>query len=418
MIRHEEAIPATGPEGFVPDREHELLSSYRLDDASSPKLSVALINYYGPSYGTGSGIILKRHFDRLKSAGHTVTVITPEYQKYDAPLIDTADAYFEIPNRRWFWPPFRQSIGVLYAIRVRLIARYVMANVSFDNVTHILSTPMGMYSEVARRVSKRLRIPLVIIHHDQEEIWSASPSSVARSVHRTRLALIDARIVLSVTEELPKTYGCAPEKIRLLRPIPGATVCRKIAANPPSADVVYAGSIFQFHFDFLVRICAILSEFGAILYIICDNDNPIVKSLQIEARNVKIVPLFKTNDEAIEFVSQKRASFLVLYSEKIEIQPWSRTSFPSKFVDFCRSFVPILIFSPEDTAIFKWCQDRAWPTFSSKYDEASLRKILSAIADPVQWNVLAAKTAELASGEFCPDVIQKELVDALYDAMN
>ena len=383
------------------------------------RLHVALINYCGPGYGTGSPIILQRHLCHLREAGHRVTLCLPE-GRHDLNFDDAAaDRVIEIPMRRFCWPPFRAGIKLLYNIRIYLVAKFLIKRIKDSNITHVITIPYDIYSDIAIKVGKKLNIPLLVIQHDQEELWFKIDQDRNRSVARTKRALREADIILPVTFDLALAYQPCGEKISVLRPIPGSTKIH-IDRNrfPKLFDFVYAGSIFDFHIPFLMDLSQRIANDGGYLHIIADLSNETAQTVQRNAPNVKIVPKFNTNDEAVQFVADIAATFLVIYESSQTEQAWSRTSFPSKLLDFCRSGVPIAIFAPQDSAVGAWCSEAHWPTFSSKYTSEEISRVVSMVSDHAQWMEFANKSAVLAEGEFNFQFIHKKFVKSLVDAQS
>ena len=383
------------------------------------RLHVALINYCGPGYGTGSPIILQRHLRHLREAGHRVTLCLPE-GRHDPNFDDAAaDRLIEIPMRRLGWPPFRAGIKLLYNIRIYLAAKFLVRRISSSNITHIITTPYDIYSDIAIKVSEILNVPLLVIQHDQEELWSKTDRECNRSVARTKRALRESDIILPVTIDLALAYGPCEEKIRVLRPIPGSTKIHiDYNRSPKLFDFVYAGSIFNFHISFLIKLCQEISRYGGSLHIIADPNNEAAQAVKRNCSNVKIVQKFNTNDEAVQFVADIAATFLVIYESTQTEQAWSRTSFPSKLLDFCRSGVPIVIFAPQESAIGAWCEDKSWPTFSAEYNSEEISKMISLVSDHDKWMKLSYKSIALAEGEFNFNIIHQEFVKALVDTQS
>ena len=383
-------------------------------DNNHNQLHVGLINYCGPGYGTGTPIILQRHLNHLRNKGHQVTLCAPPSGCRPSTGDNTVDWLIEIPHRRIWWPPFRSGIKFLYEIRISLIANYIVKKLQSSCLTHIITTPYSIYPDVAIKVGRKLCIPLLVLHHDQEEIWSKSEVERKISIDRTKKLYDNADVIMPVTEKLSSVYGYNAEKLKIILPIPGSLEIKNSEGRLSStSDFVYAGSIFPYHISFLKNFIAVLFANNSDFYIIGDRNDLSIKILLETAPNVHVIPFFKSNDEAVQFVANRAATFLVVYEGSQDNQAWSRTSFPSKFLDFCRARVPIAIFAPENSAIASWCQDRKWPTFTSNFEEAEIRRIVELVSIPARWNEFADQSAMLSNGEFCHRAIQNEFEEAL-----
>jgi glycosyltransferase involved in cell wall biosynthesis len=325
-----------------------------------------------------------------------------------------ADAYFEIPPRRLFWPPYRVGVRFLYVIRIYLLTEFLIKKLSKAKVTHILTIPWGIYSDVALNVSKKMAIPLIVILHDQEELFLSNTDMKKLSIIRTKRILRSAKIIMPVTQELAEQYVGGIGSIRVLKPIPGfGRLSSGLKTPKNTSDLVYAGSLFPHHLPLLLKLCSAILPKGGVLYIIAELDHEVVKEIKMHAKNVVVIPPFQHNDDAVRFVAEKSASFLVIYASSLEDQPWSATSYPSKFLDFCRAGVPILIFAPERAAISRWCKDNNWPTFTTNFEPAEVVRMIKLVSCPDNWRSFSRRSIALAKNEFNANRIHREFVKAL-----
>ena len=93
--------------------------------------------------------------------------------------------------------------------------------------------------------------------------------------------------------------------------------------------------------------------------------------------------------------------------------PWTRTSFPSKLIEYCHLGLPIVIVAADDTAVVRWARDRGFPDVFAPDDASGLAGYVARLRDPVFRRERAALAHSFARGEFDPVAIQRQLTESL-----
>ena len=70
---------------------------------------------------------------------------------------------------------------------------------------------------------------------------------------------------------------------------------------------------------------------------------------------------FATNHEALAHLAADAAAVLVSYADAVADMPWSATSFPSKFVEYCHLGLPVAVVAPAGAAISRWAHRVRFP---------------------------------------------------------
>lgn len=105
---------------------------------------------------------------------------------------------------------------------------------------------------------------------------------------------------------------------------------------------------------------------------------------------------------------------LVTMSFKASDQRRSRTSFPSKLVEYCHTGLPILIWGPESCSAVRWAQQEDAAEVVSDADPQKLAKVLHRLRNnPERLTQIALRAQEAAKKEFNPKCIQQKFEAAL-----
>jgi hypothetical protein len=172
--------------------------------------------------------------------------------------------------------------------------------------------------------------------------------------------------------------------------------------NHAPLTVAFAGSLHIYHIEPLRALATALAHVQGQLLLVAQRDNPHLTKILLGLDNIEVQAPFRTNPEVLEFLAQRATALIVPYSFDLVLAPNVVTSFPSKLVEFVHLGLPILIFSPPQTALGLWARERKWSLFWSEPNEANLVAMLKHLQNPAQWEKLAAET-RVAQAEFDPD---------------
>lgn len=373
-----------------------------------------LINYLAPGQGTGSGIILSRHLSELSNKGWDVTICAPDADAAAREHQSSNWQAISIPSRLWWWPPYRAHSDLLEAIRAELLASMIkseLAKLGLPPASHVLTIPWGHYARAAARYAEKAKAKLVAIFHDQEEYWAKTDHAAAMARARTLAIFNQAEAVFAVSHELLAPYELKAPKGQVLRPIPGTQLYfpHNCSAFSPKPVIGHAGSIHEFQLENFTHLAEGLAKVGGKLLLVCEASNATHSALAAKFQNIVRVDRFEANEDAISYLSQNCSALLISYSFDLKKQGWAASSFPSKFLEYVRTGLPVLIMGPTNSAIGSWAQQNEWHLFQSDLDPNSLASKLAVLTAESTWMAEARRTEELAKTEFSASRIQAQL---------
>ena len=276
----------------------------------------------------------------------------------------------------------------------------------------ILTVLWDIYPLLAMRLSKRWKVPLSVIIHDQEELWATSEAEHHLLKQRSLTILNQSERIWPVSRELGDNYNLKEkQKIKVLFPIPEKSSQSFVEWKnhfKTHPVVAHAGSLHPFQFPNLQSLASALQKINGTLLLITPDDNLVLAKLRELYPNVKHQKPFAQNRDVIKFLSDNASCILVSYSFEISEQIWAGTSFPSKLVEYSHLGLPILILAPPSTAISNWAKSRQWLSYISQLDEAELLNVLKQLTIPETWLEMAKQTRKVALSEFHPDLIQAQ----------
>jgi hypothetical protein len=221
--------------------------------------------------------------------------------------------------------------------------------------------------------------------------------------------------VLAVSEELLNAYGARCGKETVLYPIPGDEIhfLEGQIKPPKRIKVFFAGSLHPWQSTNFLALASRLSLRGGQFVLMTDAGNEVYRKLSECFPETERIEPPEENEMVVRTIAKTASVCLVSYSMCPAEQPWGASSFPSKFVDFSRAGVPILILAPEDSAIGKWCRRSGFGLFAPDIGPRCLDSMIDKILDRDEWLAAASCVRYLATHEFSALAIQKTFEGAL-----
>ena len=334
--------------------------------------------------GAGSAIIVLRHLRRLADREWKISVVADWGQSQNACSRENWPV-FHLSHRKPWWPPYRSGNALLRLIRLWLWAgecHLFFKRVRPDAVFTYLSAFSDILSQVALAYSRRYKVPLTVIIHDDV---ASFPGNTAVTRRRYEWILSNAHQNWFASPQLADVYN-VPESKRTVLP----TICEgwDRAANwkPEFTKrplIVYAGNVWEAQLPVLGRVAAEADSAGARLMLMVKS-NPAVDALCREYPVERKEP-FKSNEEALEFLCDSAAAVLVSYADTTADMPWVKTSFPSKLVEYTHLGLPILIMAPPDSAVAVWAADKKYSDSFVPGDTDSLRAFVEGLRSKSTW---------------------------------
>lgn len=382
--------------------------------------------YFGhvPAEGAGSAIIVYRHLRRFAEAGWDVRVVADWGQPHDWCKKHNWPVT-ELSHRKKLWPPFNPDRPLSRAFRAWLWAGEAHAwlgDTKPDAVFTYLSAFSDMLSIAAVGFARRYKLPLATIIHDDARDFVKSAEEGARAHARRQWIVENSTKAWFASPGLAACFRLPEKIIGVLPPIPeGATISSDLLATRYSLPatstaplLIYAGNYWPPQIPVLAELAAAIRAGGGQLQAVLKENPEHVATLR--AGGVDWRAPFVKNTEALDYFSAHATAMVVSYARTSDDMPWTRTSFPSKLIEYCHLGLPLVVIAPEDTAIVQWARARNFPDVFSATDTAGIARYTQQLRDPAFRRERAALSLSFARGEFNPALIQQQLVESLTPA--
>lgn len=368
------------------------------------------LNYFGhlPMEGAGSAIIVLRHLRRLKAAGWRIQVVGDWGQDESLSRQEGWTVRY-LPHRRTWWPPYRPTNDFSARLQHWLWAgeaKGLFEGPPPDAVMTYLSAFSDTLSQVAAVYSKRYRVPLTTLIHDDCRAFMSDAQKAAARWRRYRWVMESASQNWFVSPELAEAYGFRESGDgNVLMPL-----CEgwksKVPDAPPVGPplLVYAGNARDPQVPVLERMSRQLQTLGCRLLVLADKTAALATAL--ERSSLEWMAPFPTNREALAWLQQNATALLVAYADRIEDQPWVKSSFPSKFAEVVHLGIPVLLAAPDDSAVASWARKQGWEDLIRPDDEQGLTHFVNGLADPEVWRLKGERALQIAGEHFDAEQIQ------------
>ncbi len=368
-----------------------------------------------PAHGTGSPVTLLRHLRRFAAEGWSVELVpnwgdpTTEAERHGWPV-------HRLPHRRFWWPPYRPDHEFSRQLTTALWARELdrLVQPRPDAVLTYLAWHSDLFAEIAARYGRRTGVPVSCLIHDDAVGFEASPAAhrrlrgrqhrILRANHRNWF--ISAAQAAEMTPAGAHAEVLAPIPEGFSGPAPGWR--ESFAARPL---VYFAGYLWPEQGRLLQQLAPVLAGAGARL-VVLGRRTPEVEAL-VAADLADHVPAFAENSAALAHLTTHAAGLLVSYAATVAELPWSRTSMPSKLVEYAYLGLPLALVAPPETAIADWARRHALPACFTPADHAGLAAWAANLRHPAAWTDQLQAWRRLATGEWSPTAIHARLTGGL-----
>lgn len=338
-----------------------------------------------PGNGLMSSPVLQRSLDALDREfdTHFATFCT-----LDSPR----RGYFQLKFRDWWWPPGR--FGLHNFLRARdLVHSLRLAKKDRVIAIHPFS------QELALEIKKQSGAPYIVIVHDLHQGRLADPS--------VQQGLCEASSVLCASPALVEAIKPFAPQASLLFPSPGLPL--EVEAKYSNGPIGIAGHFCSWSLALVSSLGLPIRGIGQPLSM---PDRP---DFEKGAKEISFVPRFAENDDAVRYIADNCSAFCVAVpSDGTE---YELTSFPSKFIDFARAGLPIVIIAKPHSVIGAWAIANAWPLYiPDEADSAQCKMIADRIRDPATWHLDQSCVVRLRDGIFSNLAISTQLAQAVQQA--
>ena len=359
-----------------------------------------------------------RHLRRFAAEGWAIELV-PNWGD------DTTEArrhgwrIHNLPHRRAWWPPFRAEAEWSRRLTAALWAREVdrLVQPRPDAALAYLAWHSDLFAEIAAAYGRRTGVPVSCLVHDDAADFTPEPARRARL--RRRQARILARNHRNWFVSAAQAAAMAPPGAHasVLAPIPEgfagpAPQWRAEFADRPR--VYFAGYLWPEQGRLLRQLAPVIAAAGARL-VVLGRRTAEVEAL-VSAGEADHVSAFPNNGDALAHLAGHAAGLLVSYAATVAELPWTRTSMPSKLVEYAHLGLPIALVAPAETAVADWARRRALPDCFVPDDHAGLAAWLAGLRQPATWLQNSVTWRELAAGEWSPCAIHARLAAELRPA--
>jgi glycosyltransferase involved in cell wall biosynthesis len=377
--------------------------------------TVLYIHEEPPQEGLGCPVIVRRHLLRLEEKGWKITVVAAS-QFMEGASIPPSWRCIIMPRRRWWWPPCRTTLGWAHRIRLFWETREIRRELKGSQPDLLLTQLHRRYPLLAAHLSHVWNVRLGLFIFDEREVWERDEKARRRLLAESKVVLRAADHIWTVSDELRDAYQAMTgaeisDRFTRLIPIPEGLPSASAQWNSDFANrpvVACAGSLHGFHLPLLRLVAKALDRMNGELLLVCDHGNEAYRTLIEECGNVRRHDAFQHNTDCVEFLMQNASALLVSYAFDLKLQPWARRSFPSKFVEFSHTGLPILLAAPEGSAIQSWARSNSWHGLIEKPDAEAALAYVRGLTQPARWRALADQSRRVAQGEFDPAKIQEQ----------
>jgi len=144
--------------------------------------------------------------------------------------------------------------------------------------------------------------------------------------------------------------------------------------------LIYAGNYWPPQLPTLALIAqAARSAGGSLLAVLKENPEHVA---YLRAHHVDWRAPWPRNTEALDYYREHASALVVSYAPTSDEMPWTRSSFPSKLIEYCHLGLPIVIVAADDTAVVHWAGREIFPDVFAPGDAAGIAGLCHAAARP------------------------------------
>lgn len=368
-----------------------------------------------PSTRTGSPIVLLRHLSRLQANGVVVDVCYDFGEQVEESDLFQPEKFYRLPLRKRLWPPFRKNSELSRSLQTRLWARELnrmMSLTRYDAIITYMAWHSDLFAEIGGRIGQLTGVAVTCLVHDNSLDFNPEGQRKQLRCRQNRILNLNTKNAF-VCESLRKSILNNESSVDLW-PIPEGTHLRKASSSEAISELelYYAGYLWPVQAKLLARL--VRDAMGASVNLRVAGVVPDESRKILMEASVEIVPTFETNEEALEYLITHASALIVLYGETVEDLPFSRSSFPSKLIEYSHLGKPILIVAPAETAVSEWAFKKNLNCCYSPADKKGIRDWLSQMLEEDTRTKEVNKWKAQAAEEWNPDVIHEKFESMLF----
>jgi glycosyltransferase involved in cell wall biosynthesis len=282
----------------------------------------------------------------------------------------------------------------------------------------LLSVAHGWWHIRARRVARECNLPVVAFFQDWWPDFPEIPVALRPWVERQfRRTYMESDVAICVSDQMRRELGERPNSF-VIHPLPFAFATSR--SRTPDFKlplrVVYFGNLQEYGPQIETALHTLnasdnvrLEVFGA---------SPLWTSGAEDYFHSRgLYHPFIPSDQLME-AAQFYEAVLVVMSFDAALRRRMTTSFPSKMIDAMQLGLPIVVWGPEYCSAVQWARQADRALCVTDPNPSVFRQALEELADaPGEQERLAKSARDAAAGEFNPERIQGQFMDALRRAI-
>jgi glycosyltransferase involved in cell wall biosynthesis len=281
----------------------------------------------------------------------------------------------------------------------------------------VVTVAHGSWHVEARRVAQEFELPLVCFFQDWWPDFPDVPLAFCSRVEREfRKTCAASDIAICVSDGMRRELG-EPENSLVLHDAPSLLACGEVTR----------------HFELPLRVAYFgnLSEYGPLIESALrafNNSNRVrlevfgpsplwTSGAEDEFRSRGVYRGFISSNKLAQSLQNFQAA-LVVMSFVPSLRRRMTTSFPSKMIDAMQLGLPVVIWGPEYCSAVQWARRGQRALCVTDASPSALRQALEELAaSPAEQERFAKSSSEAVAGDFNPERIQAQFVDALRRAI-
>jgi glycosyltransferase involved in cell wall biosynthesis len=281
----------------------------------------------------------------------------------------------------------------------------------------IVTVSEGIHWIAAQKMSQEFGIPLVTIFHDWwPDLAAIHPWAKKTLEHRLKQLYQQSALVFCVSEGMRELLGNHPNA-QILYPIPDRfTISQKTpdSLNRNKFKLVYAGSLSSIYAPMLQSLCMSLQEVQGLQFKLFGRTSYCPDAFLQTLNEQNVYGGFIPRDLLRQELLGANALLVTLPFDQ-ENSRFTKTSFPSKLVEYCQYGKPIVIWGPDSCSAVRWGRKyQSALVVTSPLVEDLVKAIKELATQPEEQTRLADRALKIAQGMFNPEEIQRQFIDSLY----
>jgi hypothetical protein len=298
----------------------------------------------------------------------------------------------KIPLRHWSFPPAIRALPASYKFKSWFRA-VLVARKEHITKTDVIIVKMHTGEHIlARQIASITGAKLIVLVQDK---WREPPESEYIKTLKTAVK------VFCVSKGLKRLiFDIAGVCADILFPIGEERLEADSVSNNRDSNHLLLGIAGGLDREYV----SFATSFGFSVCAICDKVH--------EFTNVHFRPRFEKNIDALCFLKESCDILLVL--QRPDQGDYLTYSFPSRFIDFAQTSLPIIVCAPENSNLGEYARQIGWSLFMNGMEDTYGRqKIVEKLSTVSGRYQASLETIQLASTDFNPNKIYQKLFDAI-----